>query len=418
MIPKPSGLVKVNKHDFISRSNKSLEKFDQNEIQKENLVEFSKEFKIKPCLKERNLVPAQSKNVDKSNKIISETHDKNPLSSYDANKNINLKFCRIPCKKFENKMNSENNLDELERNVMSPEKLRQTAKLLESKLNFQKHNRVASESPKSINRIEDKKFSPKPQNQIISKPVSLNKNPYTQPEISLVQNKQTENVCDEKVCTEFIPGVVKRKSVNNVSRKIRNLDLDENFEPSHRLDNFSRESITSFENKINFFESIKALESSSTKSLNNVDEKTISIETYEIPRILLNKNNEIFGSTRSLESFSTNQIHVDNLNEIPRILGSLNNKQNLISRSNKSLENYDPSKTEIIFESPNEIPKILNSMKSNQRSERAKNLTPAPIKPRRSIFSNAAWVRLYSFFFKFKLKVSLRYRNVPIVQNI
>ncbi|CAF0703914.1 unnamed protein product [Brachionus calyciflorus] len=368
LIPKPKHISRINKFEFISRSNKSLDKIkdtSEADANKENNTNRSKSHELKPCIKKRSREPAHVNfSINQSEKF------------FEKQNNYEIKEPKInQINQNEDKTEKASLLVGLESKFESPSlDFKATKNILESKLEkcFKKINNHSD-----MKKINENKYliisqSPLPRvcsrssnNETTSENQTTNDSTFKS--FSYENRKKSSNLNQEDI--KVLTPRIKRTS--------KNPKLDS----TDSLDHYTQRQKIDFEDKIKFFESKSSLISSSTKSLNNFDEY-IEVETYQIPRISrgANKKLQYFGSNKSLDNLTRNQIFVDNLNEVPKLLGRLK-KQNFVNISNKSINNYDPLANEKTYES-------LESLTNHNHKVITTN---ASVKPRKSRTTKLHW---------------------------
>lgn len=322
-VPKPIGLVFLNKKEFLSRNIKRS---------KENLDQVKE-------------------NIDDNQKLI---------SNIESCKNNGSDIKRIHA---EVKSNS----DQLVQNiVVAKHKLHSNDEI--SVLSFEEKIKLLEKS------FHPREFKPQDkQNQ------ELILSALNQSQQSLEQPKETENN-DKKRTNDSV------KKENKIPKTIRNLYKNDEkkvrFEKN--LSYFDKKYIADFENKLKFFEDKNSPVFTSTRSLESFEPKPLFVDTYQTVENIKNKEFPTYGSNISLDH---SHFHVDNLNDIPKLLGS-------ISKTNNRSSNTE------IFQSPeslNKTSKIIPRIKKNDKENSAEIAVPK-VKPRKNwIKNNIQVTSVYNF---------------------
>ncbi|RNA37286.1 prickle 3 isoform X1 [Brachionus plicatilis] len=323
-VPKPANSESLNKNEFLTRTKRSLE----------NLNEVNTE---KFCINQKST-------------------DLKDSQSHNQNLNLNNEFDKkTQAKQIHKKVGDEKsqNLVSNEHQLHSNDEISilsfgDKIKLLEK--NF--HPRELK--PRNKSNLEREKIL-----QQINKSQEL----LTESEsIKKYQNNRLKKSSD----------VDSSKKENKVPRRIRNLyNNSKNLnESDQNLSDFDKKSIAEFENKLKFFEKKNSVASTSTRSLESFEPKSIFVETYQTRRDLTSKEFPIFGSNKSLDH---SHFHVDNLNDIPRILGS-------ISKTNIDSSNKDHRLScETLDQISKIIPREINKVKEKSEGKNVPQIKPRKI---------------------------------------
>lgn len=230
-------------------------------------------------------------------------------------------------------------------------------------------------------KLLEKNFHPRefiPQSKEDKELVHSTLNPSQQP---IKATKKIENI-DIKRPNDSI------KKENKVPKTIRNMYKNDEkkvrFEKN--INDFDKKYIEEFENKLKFFEDKNSPALISTRSLESFEPKPIFADTYQIVRNIKNKEFPIYGSNKSLDH---SHFNIDNLNDIPKILGSI------------SETNIRSSKTDI-FQSSEYIDKTYLKIiprENRNDKENSEGITVPKVKPRKNWSNNKTQVISKYFLF-------------------